>query len=265
MTDSDDDKIQITSIQPGSLADRCGFLQPGDFLTSIYISADEIIPCSHFCNSYHVAQILRQLTAKNSSIKITILPSFTSLRQIPSPHFFPSSIEDIEIHSDSTLTLCESDSSTSNSNNYGNGTTFGNKTFRASHSQQHPHHETLVSKRQIEKVEELDEDNCCVLSFTLWKDPLYEDWGFSLVDNSDTDNLDNVDNAEGDTDSEIDNCAQVNASTQLLERRKKSECEGQYGAVVSNFRPGGPANLAGLKPGDKIIQVGVDNIFIMGY
>ncbi len=68
-----------------------------------------------------------------------------------------------------------------------------------------------------------------IISLCLWKDRLYEDWGFSLVDEEE----------EEDTD----NANQHNIQNQ------------NQGGTVHQIRPGGPAYLAGLKRGDKLLKV----------
>lgn len=235
-------------------------------MTSIYITNDQTaeetsIPCcSPFYNSYQIAQILRQLTCKQSSIKLTIVPCHPNqiLQQVQC-HILPppasnNSTEDIDIHSggsDSTLTLGESDSSNSITNNHqqnggGNNimtSTFCGKTFRNMHS---PSSLLLLPRRQIEKVDEQEEEQggycdggesgCCVLSLSLWKDPLYEDWGFSLVDETD------VECDAGDTDSEVDNTSAhhqvINSRTKLLGKNIQEQ-NNQEGAIVGDIRPGG--------------------------
>jgi len=72
-----------------------------------------------------------------------------------------------------------------------------------------------------------------VLSFSLWKDRLYEDWGFSLTDSGSNDNDD------------------------LLKKQSSqtSSLAGGTGSEILQIRPGGPGASAGLLPGDRIIQV----------
>lgn len=176
--------------------------------------------------------------------------------------------EDIDVHSggsDSTLTLGESDSS-SNSVCHNGGGTFSGKTFRNVHSPSPSSLQLLLPKRQIEKVDEVEEDNfcgggglndgCCALSLCLWKDPLYEDWGFSLGD-------DGVDATDGETDSsEVENSpysAQINSNSQSCLLRKKTNKQQGLGkcggAIVADIRRGGPAAVAGLRPSDRIMEV----------
>jgi hypothetical protein len=70
-----------------------------------------------------------------------------------------------------------------------------------------------------------------ILSLCLWKDFLYEDWGFSLVDE----------------ENDLDETAQVEPQEFLN--------NGGGGAFVNEIRSGGSACLAGLKTGDKILKV----------
>ena len=185
LTDTPSQQIRISSIQPGSLADRCGYLKPGDILTSLHISSNETIPCSPYYTSYQIAQILRKLASRNSSVTLTILPHHThSLGHYGSFRRNRSPLEDDHSSSTSTITITEDQNC------------FKNKS------------------------------NQCILSLCLWKDRLYEDWGFSLIDEQEEEH----------------------------EQNTHEENEGQGGRVYQ-IRPGGPASIAGLRQGDKLLQV----------
>ena len=168
------------------------------------ISSNETIPCSPYYTSYQVAQILRKLATTKSSVTMTIVPT-------------DDNVESSE-NSGSTLTLRETCLSSISS-----------KKKRETYS--------IFSKKKKSKeidndrdVHEGDDDggagNECILSLCLWKDRLYEDWGFSLID-GEADHADGVHDHEG---------------------------AGKTGAYVHQIRPGGPAFVAGLRPHDRILQ-----------
>ncbi|CAG7688190.1 unnamed protein product [Allacma fusca] len=186
LMDTPDKRIKITSVQSGSLADRCGFLLPGDTLTSVEISPIENIPCSPYYTSFQIAQILRRISTTNSTITLTIIPS--------------EETESSDNNSGSTMTLQES----------------------PMQQEQSLLRSGPFSRNKLENEAEFGaESNECVLSLCLWKDRLYEDWGFSLIDPEDE--------PDGMHDSK--------------------------GAYVHQIRPGGPAFLSGLQPGDRFLQV----------
>jgi len=279
-------QIRITSIQPGSLADRCGFLRPGDCLTSVHIGSNETVPCSPYYTSYQIAQILRQLTSQSTSVKLTIVPCCDDSSQVPTLNGWSSSTED-DGHSggsDSTLTLTDrimDNNCPSNSNSYSNsfdnhggslniirsnnntggggGIGYSKGESISITSFRNPSTATAISKASSHRIDEEDEtspeESECVLSLCLWKDRLYEDWGFSLVDDRHSSSSFSEGEEEEDTGAE-----NVNNETRLMTGGMKSTAGAankvKQGAIVFQIRPGGPAFVAGLRSGDRILQVG---------
>jgi len=172
-------EVAIASIQRGSLAERCGFLRPGDRITSIWGTEEggerETIPCGLY-TSFQLAQILRRLTSSAPSMTFTILP-----------HRIPSM--------DCPLSLSTE--------------------FNWEDEAENP-----SNAGRLEEERGRAQSSSCILSLCLWKDSSFDDWGFSIVD-----------------------------------PEEEEEGNSRGPAIVHEIRPGGPAFLVGLLPGDKILQV----------
>lgn len=173
-------RIRISSMQPGSLADRCGFIKPGDVITHVKLNENETMACSPYLNSFQVAQTLRKVAANSSSISITILPQDENIS---------SGVSTSSESSNSTLH--EYGGRLKHPNGYGS-----NNRIRKNNGNAVAFYEKTSGVRFVEEVEEMDNLICepernsslrVVLSLCLWKDRLYEDWGFSLVDHAELD------------------------------------------------------------------------------
>lgn len=187
MSESGRGHVRISSIQPGSLADRCGFLRVNDEIVSVtHLSEGQVqtVSISPFHTSSQVARLLRKLTQTATSVTMTVVPGLTSRRSSWDE-------EDSDIGS-STSTV---------------GTL---RTPPCSNSGQ----------------------NESILSLCLWKDSSFDDWGFSIVDQHEIEGVDH--------------------ETLPDEIATKTNSPSP---VVHEIRPGGPAFLAGLRSGDKILQV----------
>lgn len=195
LADAPGEKIRISSIQPGSLAERCGYLKPGDILMSIKVSEKKSISCSPaYYTSFETAQIIRNLTSSLSSLVMTILPLEAEQVQLQHQHR-------------SLFNM-----------------------LSGSTSKQYSSESTLTPEESCDNSEK---EKVTVLSFSLWKDRLYEDWGFSLSDS-------------GENSEEEGESSKGGSST---------PDGGKNGAEILQIRPGGPAFAAGVMPGDRIIQV----------
>lgn len=89
-----------------------------------------------------------------------------------------------------------------------------------------------------------------LLSFSLWKDRLYEDWGFSLTDTEQDEPQEN--GASGGSNKTSNGKAQKSPSTSVNQQSGGGPLQG---SEILQIRPGGPAYAAGLLPGDRIMQV----------
>ncbi len=86
LADAPGEKIRISSIQPGSLAERCGYLKPGDVLISIQVKEDKTVSCSPYYTSFETAQIIRGITSSMASMVLTILPYEAEQLQLQQQH-----------------------------------------------------------------------------------------------------------------------------------------------------------------------------------
>jgi hypothetical protein len=179
-------------------------------------------------------------------VKVTIVPFCEESSQVTSG----SSTEDVHSGgSDSTLTLTDNCSFANNAFDQQNRNAISSRII-GSESRNFSNHSNCVSSptahRIEEEEEELNEENERVLALCLWKDRLYEDWGFSLVDESEVDD----DNGENGNDETNESEHKVTGEVMKNDRARTRK-----GAIVFQIRPGGPAFVAGLRPGDRILQV----------
>lgn len=240
LADAPGEKIRISSIQPGSLAERCGYLKPGDVLISIQVKEDKTVSCSPYYTSFETAQIIRGITSSMPSMVLTILPYEAEQLQLQQQHIslfnMLSTAGNVkykkEFGSESTLIP--------DSGQNENVDLCGANNF-------HDNSDDASSKDR-----RADEENYSVLSFSLWKDRLYEDWGFSL-----SDSMESQEDSHGKENYEGCKAIQSSPSSSSGKTTKKCQREAMAdsGSEILQIRPGGPAYAAGIQPGDKIIQV----------
>ncbi|CAL8127026.1 unnamed protein product [Orchesella dallaii] len=216
LSDSPGEKIRISSIQAGSLAERCGYLKPGDILISIQVTESEKITCSPYYTSFETAQIIKGITSNLPTVTFTIMPYEAEQFQLQQQHI-------------SLFNML----STAGNRKHKHSGSGSESTLIADSAQSESNDGSCESTNFPNPLKETHERDYTVLSFSLWKDRLYEDWGFSLTDSG-----------SNDTDD-------------LLKKQSSptTSVAGGTGSEILQIRPGGPAYSAGLLPGDRIIQI----------
>ena len=301
LADSPGEKIRISSIQSGSLAERCGYLKPGDILISIQVGENEKISCSPYYTSLDTAQIIRRIASSMPSVVLTVLPYEAEQLQLKQQHislFNMLSSTGGGGHSHNNLqyngSSCSGSGSSSNNNKkFGSESTLipdcgqQNDEDDDNNGEDDSSFQDDLGENAAAAVDE-DKDkmengaSSCgkgytVLSFSLWKDRLYEDWGFSLTDSTEAETNENVDGAAGageDVGAISNKCSErtpdspsysngrINSSHDHCHKHKPCNGSGtggggghETGSEILQIRPGGPAFGAGLLPGDRIMQV----------
>ena len=169
------------------------------------------MPCSPYYTSQQIAKVLQSIVQNSTSVALTVLPDSSGIAQ------------SLSVHSPISSYRAESDDD--------NLSDASNLTLR--------NEQVVVSHRGSVHGECDENSGHKILSLCLWKDFLYEDWGFSLADEE----------SDGDTD-EI----AAHESSQEFNSWGRMEKK-SAGAIVNEIRSGGSACLAGLKAGDKILKV----------